>query len=72
MPRKPASSAAIPWKGLAGVYQFQVVKKAMNGAKFNETAQEAKLRQKAMQYAGNFMNELYIKGKVVDNRYLFF
>jgi len=25
-----------------------------------------------MQYAGNFMNELYVKAKVVDNRYLFF
>jgi peptidyl-prolyl cis-trans isomerase len=25
-----------------------------------------------MQYAGNFMNELYINAKVVDNRYLFF
>jgi len=25
-----------------------------------------------MQMAGNFMNELYIKANVVDNRYLFF
>jgi peptidyl-prolyl cis-trans isomerase D len=31
-----------------------------------------KLRQQHMQMAGNFMNELYIKAKVVDNRYLFF
>ena len=31
-----------------------------------------KLRQKSMQYAGNFMNELYINANVVDNRYLFF
>jgi peptidyl-prolyl cis-trans isomerase D len=69
---KAGQFSSHPVKGLAGVYQFQVMKKAMNGAKFNETAQEAKERQKAMQYAGNFMNELYIKGKVVDNRYLFF
>ena len=33
---------------------------------------EQKVRQKAMQNAGNFMNELYIKANVVDNRYLFF
>ena len=59
-------------KGQAGVYQFQVVKKSMNGAKYNEASQEMKLRQKAMQYAGNYMNELYVKAKVVDNRYLFF
>ena len=69
---KAGQFSSHPVKGLAGVYQFQIMKKAMNGAKFNETAQEAKERQKAMQYAGNFMNELYIKGKVVDNRYLFF
>jgi peptidyl-prolyl cis-trans isomerase D len=33
---------------------------------------EQRLRQKAMQYAGGFNNELYLKAKVVDNRYLFF
>jgi len=27
---------------------------------------------RAMQYAGNFMNQLYINAKVVDSRYLFF
>ena len=43
-----------------------------NAAKFNDKEQEGKLIQKAMQYAGNFMNELYINCKVVDNRYLFF
>jgi peptidyl-prolyl cis-trans isomerase D len=68
---EPAFSSH-PVKGQAGVYQFQVVKKSMNGAKYNEASQEMKLRQKAMQYAGNYMNELYIKAKVVDNRYLFF
>lgn len=61
-----------PVKGLGGVFQFQVVKRAKNAQKYDEKAQEAKLRQKAMQYAGNYMNELYIKAKVVDNRYLFF
>ena len=38
----------------------------------DEQQTEATLRQKAMQAAGNYMNELYIKAKVVDNRYLFF
>jgi len=33
---------------------------------------EQKLRQRAMQYAANFMNELYAKAGIVDNRYLFF
>lgn len=44
----------------------------MRPGKFDDKAQEAKLAQRAMQYAGNYMNELYLNGNVVDNRYLFF
>ncbi len=69
---KVGSFFSRPVKGQGGVYQFQVVKRSKNATKFNEQQQEATLRQKAMQYAGSFMNELYIKAKVVDNRYLFF
>ena len=61
-----------PVKGNAGVYFVQVMSKTMRPVKFDEKAQEQKLRQKAMQYAANFMNELYVKAGVVDNRYLFF
>ena len=59
-------------KGNAGVYLFQVTGKTNRPVKFDEKAYEQKCRQKAMQYAGNFMNELYVKAHVVDNRYLFF
>lgn len=69
---KVGSFFSRPVKGQGGVYQFQVVKRSKNATKFNEQQQETSLRQKAMQYAGSFMNELYIKAKVVDNRYLFF
>lgn len=69
---KQGAFSSHPVKGLAGVYQFQVVKRSKSAQKFDEKAQEAKLRQKAMQLASNYMNELYIKAKVVDNRYLFF
>ena len=61
-----------PVKGNAGVYVFRVENKTMRPGKFDARAMEQKLRQKSMQYAGNFMNELYIKADVVDNRYLFF
>ena len=61
-----------PVKGNAGVYMFQVTGRTMRPLKYDAQAQEQKLRQRAMQYAGNFMNELYLKAKVVDNRYLFF
>ena len=59
-------------KGNAGVYMFQVTNKTMRPGKFDDKTMEQKLRQKTMQYAGNFMNQLYINAKVVDNRYLFF
>lgn len=61
-----------PVKGEAGVYLFQVKSKTTRSGKFNDQDIEARLKQKAMQYASNFMQELYIKANVVDNRYLFF
>ena len=61
-----------PVKGNAGVYAFQVVSKKNRPGKFDAKTMEARCRQKAMQYAGNFMSELYQKANVVDNRYLFF
>ncbi|WP_276817069.1 peptidylprolyl isomerase [Segatella maculosa] len=61
-----------PVKGNAGVYVFRIENKTMRPGKFDARAMEQKLRQKSMQYAANFMNELYIKADVVDNRYLFF
>ena len=61
-----------PVKGMAGVYLFQVTGKTTRPVKFDAKAYEQKMKQHAMQLAGNFMQELYAKAKVVDNRYLFF
>ena len=64
------SSVAV--KGNGGVYLFQVLEKKMRPVKFNAKEYEQRQRQKMMQYAGNFMQELYINANVKDNRYLFF
>ena len=62
-----------PVKGNGGVYLFQVLDKTnREGVKFDAKAEEKKLQQKAMQYAGNFMQELYQNANIKDNRYLFF
>lgn len=61
-----------PVKGNAGVYVFQVVKKQMRPAKYNEEQRIQMCRQRAMQYMGNFMQDLVFGAGVVDNRYLFF
>lgn len=62
-----------PVKGNAGVYVFQVVKKAMRaGSKFNEAMVMQQTAQMNMQLISNFMQDLILKANVVDNRYLFF
>ena len=62
-----------PVKGNAGVYVFQVVKKAMRaGSKYNELMVMQQTAQQNMQMVGNFMQDLILKANVVDNRYLFF
>lgn len=63
---------AQPVKGYGGVYMFQVTDKKTRPVKYNAKEYEQRQRQKVMQYAGNFMQELYIKANVTDNRYLFF
>ena len=60
-------------KGNGAAYLFQVLsKKQREGAKYDEKQQTEQQRQQAMQAASRFMNELYLKADVVDNRYLFF
>lgn len=60
-------------KGNGGAYMVKVVKKANRaGVKFDSKQVEAQLQQQALQAASQYMQELYLKAKVVDNRYLFF
>ena len=63
---------ATPIKGNAGVYFFQVEEKKTLDNKFDAKAAEERQKQRAMQSAGNFMQELYQNAEVKDNRYLFF
>ena len=60
-------------KGNGAAYIFQVLeKKTRSDAKFDAKQQQTQLEQQAMQAASRFMNEMYLKAGVVDNRYLFF
>ena len=62
-----------PVKGNAGIYIFQVVKKALRaGSKYNEAMAMQQAAQQNMQFLSNFMQDLILKANVVDNRYLFF
>lgn len=64
--------SAKPVKGNGGVYMFQVKNKKNRAQKYVEKDYMQRLSQRAMQMAGNFMQELYIKADIKDNRYLFF
>ncbi len=59
-------------KGNAGVYMFQVTGKTNRKVKYDEKEYERRLVQKSLQYAGGYMQDLYINAGVKDNRYLFF
>ena len=70
---KQGQFSAAPVKGNGGAYLFQVVsKKQREGAKYDEKQVAATQRQQQLQAASRFMNELYLKADVKDNRYLFF
>ena len=60
-------------KGTGAAYLFQVLsKKEREGSKFDAKQQQTQLQQQALQAASRFMNELYQKAEIKDNRYLFF
>lgn len=61
-----------PVKGYGGIYMFQVTDKKDRPVKYDEKEYEQRQRQKMMRYVGNFMQELYLKAGVKDNRYMFF
>ena len=70
---KAGQFSAAPVKGNGGAFLFKVLnKKQREAAKFDAKTQQAQLKQQALQAASRFMNELYLKADVVDNRYLFF
>ena len=64
--------SAQPVKGNNGVYVFEVLDKTALDKSTDVKAQEQSLRQRALQSAGSFFNDLYVNAKVVDNRYMFF
>ena len=69
---KQGAFSSHPVKGLAGVYLFKVDGKRNLPNKYDAKAALASSRQRLMQYAGNYMQELYQAAEVKDNRYLFF
>ena len=61
-----------PIKGNAGVFVLQMYGKDKLSDTFNAKDEEATLANMHARFASRLMNDLYLKGKVKDTRYLFF
>ena len=63
-----------PIKGNGGIYFLQVTKKEAGAGTFDAAAEQKKLEAAATRNinSNTILNELYRKGEVKDNRYLFF
>lgn len=69
---KQGQTVSAPVKGNAAVYLFNVASKKRGAAKYNQATYEQQCQQRAMQAAGNYMQELYIAADITDNRVAFF
>lgn len=61
-----------PIKGNAGVFVLQPYAKDKLNETYNQKEEETSLQSMHARLASRFMNELYLKANVKDNRYLFF
>lgn len=61
-----------PIKGNAAVYVLQVYNKENSAEEFDAKTEKSNLSNMAARYANGFINDLYQKANVVDERYLFF
>ncbi|MBR5841963.1 MAG: SurA N-terminal domain-containing protein [Bacteroidaceae bacterium] len=63
-----------PIKGNGGIYFIEVIKKSQGAAQYDAATEQQTLEAAATRNinSGTIVNELYRKGNVVDNRYIFF
>lgn len=66
------NATSAPVKGNAGVYMVKVLSKENGKETFDVKSEESTLSNMYYRFATQFINDLYQKSKVVDNRYLYF
>ena len=66
------NKVSAPIKGNAGVYVMQVINKENNTEEFDAKAEESTLSMMSTRYASTFINDLYERANVKDDRYLYF
>ncbi|NDV82401.1 peptidylprolyl isomerase [Bacteroides sp. 51] len=68
----PMNQLSQPIKGNSGVMVMQVYAKENQNETFDAKAEEGNLQSMHQRMLSRYMNDLYLKGNVKDNRYLFF
>ena len=61
-----------PIKGNSAVYVMQVLNKENGTEEFDAKNEESTLATMSSRFASNFINDLYIKANIKDDRYLYF
>ena len=66
------NATSAPVKGNAGVYMVQVLSKDNGKEELDVKSEETTLTNMYSRFATQFINDLYQKAEVIDNRYLYF
>ena len=66
------NKVSAPVKGNAAVYVMQVINKEKNAEEFDAKNEETALTTMSTRFASSFINDLYERANVKDNRYLYF
>ena len=66
------NQVSAPIKGNAGVYMIQVLQKDKTAETYDAKKEETTLSNMAARMSSQFINDLYQRANVVDERYLFF
>lgn len=66
------NQVSAPIKGNAGVYMIQVIQKDKTAETYDAKKEETTLSNMAARMSSQFINDLYQRANVVDERYLFF
>ena len=70
--KSEVNKVSAPIKGNSAIYVLQTINKENNAEEFDTKQEESSLATMAGRYASSFINDLYEKANVKDNRYLYF
>ena len=70
--KSEVNKVSAPIKGNNAIYVLQTINKENNAEEFDAKQEENALATMAGRYASSFINDLYEKANVKDNRYLYF